>query len=298
MGRVDNRPRKDSDRRQFVFDITAQAATSTTVITHATMLQDVDKLRKMGEWISWTQFKKNEGEPVAMSMRRHKKILFELHNGLDANTDIPFPGNQQFKYIRKLEIEDTSVTRPKTMASQAEGDEVSTEDVAFNDMASMSFASSRDMGRGSGDGVAIAGAVDVDMAAGAMSVAQAQVVDAKAKADQELEARKKMLNDKVVVVRKHHTEIERNKREIDATIIKHKRNLNTVGSRFEVDLTQALSDLTEFDMPLVQFEQDFRVGNDINDETIDLVDGIIEQVVRLLKAAQKKTAALNQWFKL
>ena len=60
------------------------------------------------------------------------------------------------------------------MASQVEGDDVSAEDVAsFNDMASMSFASSRDMGRGSGDGVAVAGAVEVDMAAGKMSVAQA-----------------------------------------------------------------------------------------------------------------------------
>ena len=106
------------------------------------------------------------------------------------------------------------------------------------------------------------------------------------------------MNDKVVVVRKHHTEIERKNREFDATIIKSKRNLNTIGSRFEAELIQALSDISEFDMSLVQFEQDFLVGSEISDETIDLVDGIIEQVVRLLKAAQKKTAALNQWFKL
>ena len=109
-------------RRRFIFDITSQLTAGTQVMTNATTLKEDNKGSRIQEWISWTSFKEVEGYDVAMSMIQNKKVQFELHEGLDKDTKIPFPENQQFRRIRALTIDDTVIGKEKTLAEQAEGE--------------------------------------------------------------------------------------------------------------------------------------------------------------------------------
>ena len=231
------------------------------------------------EWISWEKFKRDEGEAVCMELIRSKKILFRLHEKLQKDTTIPFPQNQQFRQISKVDRVTNSVEEGGKMEGSVEAGE--SEIIDFNAIIKQcsDSVSTDAIAQPTEPTAAIVQHTEKASASGAQKNIQVP-------SDPDVEK-------VITAIRKAVSEWDRKRRELSRVMVKSLACENTKGTAFEKQLEAAMTQGDEMVDKLEAIENKNITGVMITNEDKVIAAATMDSIFKLCKRGSATATLLN-----
>ena len=227
-----------------------------------------------GGWISWSKAAEEEGGcDILQEMLQAKTIEIRRNPKLPASSSIPFPRNQQVRFVKEV-----------FCRKRKRGEETRREDADEDPETVESFAATYDHFMHNNTNSASS------TSAGSNWAPPGPGKDVGGQAER----------DKTTVtnLRKAHSLWDRSTRDFEALVRKSGSHPNTTGCKFEKDLALIIKSGASLDSAVKGFEQTFLEGKSFSDEEIKKAADVSNNVLKLVKEGQKKAAALRPWFKL
>jgi hypothetical protein len=228
-----------------------------------------------GRWNSYKEMVDLEGEDVLMEMVRAKSIETRPHPKLPADTNIPYPKNQMFKYVKEVFSSKRKITEGEDHEQQ--------EDVDSEKLAT--FSEKLETSMGSNSKAAKTG-THLERGPAAATLPK--------DTDDETAASRTAIHH----VRKTHSAFDRARRNWSAVLAKSKENVNTKGCKFEQDLEASLGNGKCLDAKLMEIERIFMTDGKLANMNITAAADISNKLVNEIKFAGKRVAALQNCFKV
>jgi len=229
-----------------------------------------------GGWLPWKEVADKEGHDALMEMVTAGTVLTRRHPRLPTTSTIPYPANQQVRYV---------VERWKTTTKSSEHED-HVQPVAGDQDAVSAHAKS----------VAAATAAIQSRRGGNASVQETAAPSTQGAGPNATPSER----DKTAVanVRKTHSLWDRGKREYTALISKSKACANTQGCKFELDLEGAIKEGIKLDASLMLYETKYMEGKAFTNDDVEKMSSLATKTVELIKESNKRAAALRPWFKV
>ena len=230
-------------------------------------------------WWPWAEQK--EGYECLLAQVKAGTIMARRHVRLPAESEIPWPRNQQVRYLTEKKQKSSGTGEFIENTRENEGQEAANDfDTDFEGRQLNMVPTSKS------ESSAVTQTKRGSALPEGMSIATPP---------SSAEVRDKVVEQHV---RKVHNAWDKTKREFQATIDRSKNHVNTKGNKLEVELAKYIEEADQYDSQLVALEQKFLSNQRFSDDEVNSMGKLSTDVKELIKKGSKIAQAIKPWFSL